>query len=165
MEGQIDLVVSCSKWAKASCIEPDFINKIFNNVLLQFESLRPFDSIKIIVLLTNNSYMRRLNKTYRNKDKATNVLSFAELKIDYKEINSFSHKDNNLFLGNIALGYEITKKEATELSVTFSDHFSHLLVHGILHLLGFDHETDKDAIVMESLEEKILHNLSVKYIK
>ena len=158
-------MVSCSKWNKTSCIDSDFMNKIFDNVLLQFDSLKLFDSIKIIVLLTNNSYMRRLNRTYRNKDKATNVLSFAELKIDYKEINSFSHKDSNLFLGNIALGYEITKKEAAELSITFNDHFSHLLVHGILHLLGFDHETNKDALVMESLEEKILHNLSVKYIK
>jgi probable rRNA maturation factor len=159
MKGQIDLVVSCSKWYKTSCVDNDFLNKIFNHVLSQFDSFKPFDSIKIIVLLTNNSYMRHLNRTYRSKDKATNVLSFSELKIDYKKINFFKHQDSNLFLGNIALGYDITKKEAADLSATFNYYFSRLLVHGILHLLGFDHEISQDALVMQSLEEKILHNL------
>ncbi len=96
----------------------------------------------VAVLLTDDAALRDLNKRFRGKDAPTNVLSFPD------------GEDN--FLGDIAIALETCLKEADEKSTLPAHHAAHLIVHGLLHLIGFDHETDEDAQEMEDLERQIL---------
>jgi probable rRNA maturation factor len=98
------------------------------------------------ILLAGDKKLRALNCEFRGKDKPTNVLSFA-------------HTGD--YAGDIALAYGVTKREAKDAGKTVTNHAIHLVVHGVLHLAGYDHERPKDARVMEPLEVKILERLGV----
>lgn len=99
------------------------------------------------LLLADDAKLQSLNMTFRAKDKPTNVLSFPADREDY--------------LGDVAMAYGVTRKEAREQKKSFSDHATHLTVHGVLHLLGYDHETAKAAKIMEPLEVEILSELGI----
>ena len=103
----------------------------------------------IVVLLTDDAAMRELNGRFRDKDKPTNVLSFPAPE------NAFPH------LGDIVLAYGVCATEAEAQSKTLADHVSHLVVHGVLHLLGRDHEDDTEAEEMEAEEREILAKIGV----
>lgn len=109
----------------------------------------------VSVLLTHDDHMRELNKTYRGKDKPTNVLSFPMDKLDLAG-------QENACLGDVVLAYETIKKEAEEAGILFAPHAAHMMVHGTLHLLGYDHETDEEANVMETYECRIMECLGHK---
>jgi probable rRNA maturation factor len=98
------------------------------------------------ILLANDRKLRALNRDFRRKDKPTNVLSFPS---------------DGAYRGDIAIAYGVTKKEARAAGKAFADHASHLVVHGVLHLAGYDHERAGDAKVMEPLEVKILKRLGI----
>jgi probable rRNA maturation factor len=106
---------------------------------------------EVSVLLTDDAEMRALNRTWRGKDAATNVLSFPAS-------NDLSEPG---LLGDVALAYETTAKEAHETHVALPDHVAHLVVHGVLHLLGFDHMEDEEADKMETLERQALASLGI----
>jgi probable rRNA maturation factor len=106
---------------------------------------------EVCVLFTNDAEMRSLNARWRNIDKATDVLSFPA---DGPEIPNAPK-----LLGDIALGYETALHDSETMKRPFEAHVSHLLIHGFLHLLGYDHITSEDATVMEPLEAKILAGL------
>jgi probable rRNA maturation factor len=93
------------------------------------------------------------------------VLAFPKFNFQYQKILEFKYSSDNIFLGNIILGYQIIEREAKMLSISFINHFIHLYIHAILHLLGFDHENYQDAIIMEALEQKIIKKFSNTYIK
>src|SRR5262249_16785104 len=99
------------------------------------------------ILLAGDKKLRSLNHEFRGKDKPTNVLSFP------------SDAD---YAGDIALAYGVTKKKAKAAGKTVADDATHLVVHGVLHLAGHDHERPKEARVMESLEVKILGRLGIR---
>lgn len=99
------------------------------------------------ILLAGDKRLRALNLDFRGKDKPTNVLSFPSADPGYG--------------GDIAIAYGVTKKEAKAAGKAFADHASHLVVHGVLHLAGYDHERPKDAKAMEPLEVKILKALGI----
>ncbi|TDI62292.1 MAG: rRNA maturation RNase YbeY [Alphaproteobacteria bacterium] len=109
----------------------------------------------VSILLTNDQQMQSLNSQYRNKDKPTNVLSFPS-----PENTAMSEGEGHV-LGDIALSAQTIVREAAEQSKTVPDHLAHLLVHGLLHLLGYDHEVDDEAAVMEQLEIDILATMDV----
>ena len=111
-------------------------------------------SADIAVLLCDDAEMRKLNKTYRHKDRPTNVLSFpapGSMRIT----GVFDH------LGDIAMGLETCLAEAADQGKSLKNHVLHLSVHGALHLLGYDHEDDAGARTMEALERDILRGLGV----
>ena len=110
----------------------------------------PVEQAEISVLLTDDSAVQELNKTYRGMDKPTNVLSFAALDDEDEPIV------DPMLLGDIVVAFETTKREAEEQKISIKDHLFHLIVHGVLHLIGYDHIEDGDAAEMESLEIKIL---------
>ncbi len=106
---------------------------------------------EISILLTDDAEMRALNRTWRGKDAPTNVLSFpagGDLRAPG-------------LIGDVALAYETTRKESDAMGRTLSDHIAHLVVHGVLHLLGFDHMRDEDAERMEALERTALASLGI----
>lgn len=113
-------------------------------------------ALEVSVLLTDDRTVRDMNRTYRNKDKPTNVLSFAALEGENPGLAG-----STLPLGDIVFGYETIEEESKEMGKSFADHFSHLLVHGTLHLLGYDHESDGDASIMESLEIQVLSRYGI----
>ncbi len=98
------------------------------------------------ILLAADSKLRALNHDFRGKDKPTNVLSFP---------------GGGDYAGDIALAYGVTKKEAKAAGKSLADHAAHLVVHGVLHLAGHDHERPKEARAMEGLEVKILGRLGI----
>jgi probable rRNA maturation factor len=101
-------------------------------------------------VLGGDAEMRDLNRVWRGKDAPTNVLSFPA-----------DAKHDRGFLGDIVLAYETTLREANERDISLADHVSHLVIHGMLHLLGFDHEDDEDAERMERTERIALAAIGV----
>lgn len=112
------------------------------------------DEWEISVLLSDDAHVQVLNRDWRGKDKPTNVLSFPASDDD-------TPPGRPLMLGDIAVALETTVREAEELEKSLADHFCHLMVHGMLHLLGFDHETDQQADEMEPLEIEVLAGLGI----
>lgn len=107
-------------------------------------------SHSITLVLTGDGEMRELNRLWRGKDAPTNVLSFPA-----------DAKRDRGFLGDIVLAYETTLREANERDISLADHVSHLVVHGMLHLLGFDHADDEAAQRMEEIERIALSAIGV----
>jgi probable rRNA maturation factor len=102
-------------------------------------------------LLTDNSEIARLNRDWRGIDKPTNVLSFPASRVG----------QGDKLLGDIVIAYETLERESTDESRDFLHHLAHLAVHGFLHLIGFDHETDAQAEEMEGLESRIMMRLNM----
>ena len=107
---------------------------------------------ELSIVLTDDAEQRTLNRDWRGIDKPTNVLSFPQ-------IEPFAPVAG--ILGDVILARETLEREAAEMGVSFEDHFTHLVVHGFLHILGYDHIDDAEALVMEGLETQILASLGV----
>jgi probable rRNA maturation factor len=107
----------------------------------------------VSLCLADDAALHALNLRWRGVDKPTNVLSFPAAPPD--------RLGGATTLGDIALAYETLAREADVLGVSLADHYRHLLAHGFLHLIGYDHETDAEAERMEALETKILERLGV----
>ena len=107
----------------------------------------------INIKIVNNEEMINLNKQFRKKESSTNVLSFTNQDI------SKSITGN---LGDIAINYDFVKRESKEQGKTFDDHIIHMLIHGIYHILGLDHENDKMASIMEEKEIALLNKLNIR---
>lgn len=114
---------------------------------------------EISVLLADNAYSQELNHSYRGKNSPTNVLSFPSL--TREELENFAYKQPPIILGDIVLAFEVVLQESEQQKKRFLDHLTHLIVHGTLHLLGYDHLEDKEADAMEALEISILEHLGI----
>lgn len=115
---------------------------------------------EIGLLLADDARMTGLNGQFRGKEKPTNVLSWPAFE---REVPTTPGEpgEGPLFLGDIALGYETCVREAGEAGIPLADHAAHLVVHGVLHLLGLDHEADEEAEAMEALETKVLASMGI----
>jgi probable rRNA maturation factor len=112
---------------------------------------------ELAVMLTDDCGIRTLNNNWRGIDKPTNVLSFPAL----QPTGARRDDDAPPMLGDIAIAYETLRREADDEGKPFDHHLSHLAVHGFLHLIGYDHETDDEAETMEALEQEILAQLGI----
>jgi probable rRNA maturation factor len=108
------------------------------------------------IVLTDDAEQQRLNRDYRGQDKPTNVLSFA-----LTDSGDPVAPGMPVLLGDIVLAFETVAREAAEQDKPLADHLRHLVVHGALHLLGFDHENAAEAAIMEAREAAILRRLGV----
>ena len=115
----------------------------------------PDENVEVAVRVVDADEIRTLNRLYRDQDKATNVLSFPAGDLDGLPANV------SRLLGDVVVCASVVAAEASEQGKALPDHWAHMLVHGTLHLLGFDHEIDVEAIEMESLETRILASKSV----
>ncbi len=130
-------------------------------------ALTPFASladaaplVEIAVRLTDDIEVQALNRDFRGKDKPTNVLSFPQVQDDLLESLANSD-DGEILLGDIVLARETCMREAEEKGVSVVDHATHLIIHGTLHLVGYDHMDDASATAMEALEVKALASLGI----
>lgn len=148
----VDIRIAAAGWRKAL---PDISTSLRRAVRGALKSELPVQAeTALSILLTDDAEMRKLNAGWRAKDKPTNVLSFpAEA--------AFDPKRPPAYLGDIALGLATCKREAAEQGKPLSDHVAHLAVHGVLHLIGYDHMTDEEANAMEPREVEILSGLGI----
>lgn len=114
------------------------------------------DSLLVSLVLGDDAEVQTLNKQWRAKDKPTNVLSFPMLSRE-EVLHAAADGDNEGMLGDLIIAHGVCTREAADKGVTVADHAAHLIVHGLLHLAGLDHETgEADATAMEALETKAL---------
>jgi probable rRNA maturation factor len=145
--GSIDVIVNCDRWLQ-QCPDAAVLATAAARAALEETT-----SGVVGVVLTDDTEQRQLNRTYRSKDAPTNVLAFP--------LGEAAPHGAPLLLGDIVLAYETVAREAADQRKPLADHLRHLVVHGVLHLLGFDHETDTDAALMEAREIEILARLGV----
>jgi len=146
----IDVIVETPQWNAARGAEAT-VRRALSEAAIAVGA--NFTDRVLAVLLTDDAAIRRLNAQWRNIDKPTNVLSFPPA--------PSTVPDAVKSLGDIAIAYETTAREARTDDKPFDHHLAHLAVHGFLHLLGYDHESDADAQTMEQLERVILARLGM----
>jgi probable rRNA maturation factor len=142
----IDVIVESALWAAL----PEAQAVVRNAIAQALAALKSRPDAELAVLLTDDAAVQRLNATWRGLDKPTNVLSFPA-----------AAAPDSPHLGDIAIAFETTVREARDEGKPLADHLAHLVVHGFLHLGGYDHESDAEAETMEQLERDILARLNV----
>ncbi|XVN40296.1 MAG: rRNA maturation RNase YbeY [Rickettsia endosymbiont of Argas persicus] len=160
----LEIIKNYDKWREHKQINKALVKKIAKNILSRFKSFKEIKQFELSILLTNSEEILTLNKQFRNIEKVTNVLSFPTIELNWQELNSnnisskleFLNDSEYMHLGDIAFCYDVIYNESCEQDKIFENHFIHLLIHSILHLIGFDHQNDKEANIMESLEIEIL---------
>lgn len=146
----LDVIEACPAWGEAI---PEIEAICRATAAAALAAAAPPREHEMSVLLADDAALRALNRDWRGKDQATNVLSFPA--------GAPAAEGAPLLLGDVALAYETVAREAAEQGKSLTDHLRHLLVHGVLHLLGHDHEAEEEAERMESLERSILAGLGV----
>ena len=116
-------------------------------------------NVELSIRLTSDAEVHALNRQWRDKDNPTNVLSFPMLGGD--ELAGLAAAQGEIMLGDIVLASGVCCAEAREKGLPVADHFTHLIVHGTLHLLGYDHGDDSEAEAMESIERRVLAGLGL----
>jgi probable rRNA maturation factor len=116
--------------------------------------------VEISVKLSDDAEVQTLNAAYRGKDKPTNVLSFPMVQLDLLDAVNIGD-DGETLLGDIILAHETCAREAVERGISLEAHATHLIVHGTLHLVGYDHESDAEAEAMEAIEIRALASLGL----
>ena len=137
-------------------------DRVVSADIVKNEKIDFLDGQKPVIVslnLSNDANIQKLNRDYRGMDKPTNVLSFANIDDPdfYNDLALYEEAD----LGSIIIALETLQREAEIKQIPLADHFSHLLVHGLLHLLGFDHIEDEEAEYMEAAEIRILGALNI----
>lgn len=140
----VDIVIKAKAWQTAA---PGIARIVRRAADAVFAAERIKAPVELSVVLATDAAVQKLNKTYRGKDKPTNVLSFPT--------------GEPALLGDVVLAYGTVAREARGEEKPFQNHVSHLVVHGVLHLLGYDHERMSEAEKMEARETKILASLGV----
>lgn len=155
----VDTLVEDDIWNAKLSNHDELIEETVEITLHNLNIFEKNDKIaEISVTLTNDESIQSLNKDYRGKDKPTNVLSFPQ--IDWS--NDDWKDDPMVMLGDVVVSFETIAREAEEQSKSLEHHFTHMLVHSIVHLFGYDHETDEEAEEMEALEIEILKQMGIE---
>jgi probable rRNA maturation factor len=142
----VDVLVASARWKDDAATVKSIVRRAVNRAAAVALSTT---RTELAIVLTDDSAIRRLNRDWRGIDAATNVLSFA------------AKSEGGEHLGDIVLAYETIAREARSEGKLFAHHVAHLAVHGFLHLVGYDHERDKEAAVMERTERDILRRLAI----
>jgi probable rRNA maturation factor len=153
----IDVVIASARWRKAPQA-----SRLVRRVIASAAPARARKA-ELSVMLTADRAIGALNRQWRGQDKPTNVLSFPTPKLAKpgSEPTSKSRRGGAHHLGDIVIAYETTAKEARAEGKSFDHHLAHLALHGFLHLLGYDHESHRQAEIMERRERMILARLGV----
>ncbi len=154
----IDIVVRSARWNAQRRAK-----SILRRAIAAAAAMVSTTGGELAIVLTDDSAIRALNRDWRRKDEATNVLSFpASLHVHPSSSPAGKGRPGGPHLmGDIVIAYETVGREAKTEGKPFGDHLAHLAVHGFLHLVGYDHETEKEAEAMERLEVAVLARLKV----
>ena len=146
----LDVITGPGEWSQVADVEALARRAIDAATTVAMATAAPME---LSLLLTDDAGIRELNRTWRNFDKPTNVLSFPG--------GGSPSPEGIHHLGDIAVAFETVAREAEAEGKSLADHLTHLIVHGTLHLLGYDHERDEEAEGMEALETKALAGLGI----
>jgi probable rRNA maturation factor len=155
----IEVVLRCPEWRQSLRYPKATARNAARRALaegLAKAAIVPPQRIELAIVLADDAEQRRLNRDWRGIDRSTNVLAFAAW-----NPGTPSPAEAPLLLGDVVLAYETLTREARDQRKPLADHFRHLVVHGVLHLLGYDHATSPEAVLMETLETSILAGLGV----
>lgn len=152
---EIDISILEARWDSAIDNIEELTRTIVNKAI--HDCIKTAKEIEISVVLADDSFVQDLNKKHRGKDKPTNVLSFP-----LTEKNEFDTNIPFCSLGDVIIAFETIEREAKEQGKSLEHHYVHMLVHGCLHLLHFDHQNEEEAHIMESHEMNILKTLGIK---
>ncbi len=148
----IECLVEAGGWPDATQLE-QLAEKTVGAAVDELQ-LGDNEQSELSLLFANDAQMRELNANWRDQDKPTNVLSFPVVALS-------PGMAPGPMLGDIILGFETIDREARLENKPFGNHLTHLIVHGFLHLLGYDHQTETEGREMEALERRILHRLTI----
>lgn len=139
------------------------VEDIFRRIILLLkQDMTLKKTVEIGIICTNNREIEVINGKYRGKNSPTNVLSFPLYENEFfNELKSPANPRQHIPIGDIILALEYIKMESLEQSKSFKDHLTHLLIHGMLHLLGFNHENGEEADKMEAIEIELLGELGI----
>ena len=155
----IDVTSLCATWGRVCPAAEDLARTAARLALSRGKagfSIAQQTAIELAISLADDAVQQRLNRDWRGVDRPTNVLAFPAW-----NPGTPIPPGAPLLLGDVVLAFETAAREANEQGKPLSDHLSHLIVHGVLHLLGYDHATETEAVAMESLETSILASLGV----
>lgn len=159
---EIDFDLRDQKWADSLRDYQGISHQVVSIVLSEVGFSDLFEKIEIGVILTGDTEVQELNNDHRGYDKPTNVLSFPAHDISPKNFSEIKNTTADfIMLGDIVFGYETVLMEAKTQGKDIAKHYAHLLVHSILHLLGFVHENDAEALEMEALEVRLLSKMNI----
>lgn len=153
-EIEVSVLMECQAWDSCLPGVERLVREVCCEVLLSHMPGGATGSWEISVALADDEFVRKLNHDFRGIDKPTNILSFPAEEVSPEEAEG-------QLLGDLALALETIRSEAAAQEKTLEHHLRHLLVHGCLHLLGFDHENEQEADTMEALEVSILATMGV----
>jgi probable rRNA maturation factor len=159
MEPTIDVGLSCIGWLRACPAAQQLVRDAARQGLaggMAALGLIPKTPVELGITLADAAEQQRLNRDYRGQDSSTNVLAFPAW-----EPLAVGSPDAPILLGDVTLAFETVLREAAEQGKPIADHLGHLVVHGVLHLLGFDHQNAAEAEMMEALEISILARLRI----
>lgn len=148
----IDIIKQAGDWPPEAEMM-DLATKAIS-IAVEVAGLNLLQNCELSIVLSNDEQVQTLNQIWRNIDKPTNVLSFPVEDIAIGEMPG-------LLLGDIVLAVETIAKEANDFNISFNHHLAHLVIHGFLHIFGYDHIEDKDADVMEALETACLGRMGI----
>lgn len=146
----VDIEIEDEAWLKA---EPETEALVWRAAQAVLDAHQDIEGQGIVILLADDDSVQALNRDFRQKDHATNVLSFPSPQ--GPEANPEGQ------IGDIVLAFGVCQREAIEQGKPLAHHLQHLVAHGVLHLLGYDHEGDEEAESMEALEREILATLDI----
>ncbi len=161
---EIEVSVACARWRRAIADAPRLARRAAAAALAAAsrEGAQVPSAAELSLVLGDDALVRGLNRLYRRKDAPTNVLSFPALTDAERARAARARKPGRpALLGDVVVAFETSRREAAALGKPLADHLAHLVVHGTLHLLGYDHALARDAARMERLEAAVLAGLGI----
>lgn len=152
----VEINVEYNEYAEDIKKEEETIKKIVVACINEEEYLEG-KNIEVNIECTDEGHIKEINKEYREIDKVTDVLSFPMFEKEELEANAF----DNIILGDIIICIQRVKEQAIEYGHSFEREFMYMVVHGMFHILGYDHEIDEDKKIMREKEEKILSMFNI----
>lgn len=156
----INVFIDDESWLAEVPEAEEFCSDICEKTIMASYVGELFPNFEISISLAGDEMIQDLNKRFRRKNKPTNVLSFPNAGINSKNYANFP-REENILLGDIVVSYGVSSKEAAEQNKKLKDHLAHLVVHGTLHVIGYDHLEEDEAEEMEKIEKEILAKLGI----
>ena len=160
-----NIIVESNEWDECIPSHNDLVNKSVDKVCINADipQILKDKEIEINIILTNDKNIRILNEDFRDLDKTTNVLSFALIDDEDASmtIKQCEEYNDRIPAGDIMISLETIEREAKEQNKNIEHHFQHILIHGVLHILGYDHINEEDALIMEEVEVRLLNNMNI----
>ena len=162
----IDYVIQSLEWHDFIVMHKEKISYIIETTFKKANiSLNKGITNNISLTFVDDDEIRNINSEWRNKDKPTNVLSFPSFEREEMQNKAYLNVPFNEF-GDIIIAWHYCQNEADNANISFEEHIFHMVIHGILHILGYDHINQEDALVMEALEVQVLndHGMQNPYV-